>query len=223
MRKWTTFLMTMTVAAGLLFSTAASFGGGASCCAGKTEKASASGKCCTPGAASASSACTKSAIQQLFKDAPGTKTEFMKVDGGVALIVRAASAQYVPTVQTAMMNHLEAMKVRSETGSCASSASAAGCAASKSGKASAGASCPAGGHAASTGASCASHGSSVQKASASASAGECPDWMKVLCSTHCDVQKTAEGVKIVWTAPEASKVDQLRAAAEKLQADLVQS
>lgn len=222
MRKRTTFLMTMTMAAGLVFSAAASFAGGAACCAGKTEKASASGKCCPSGATSASAACTKSAIQQLFKDAPGTKTEFMKVDGGVALVVRAASASYVPAVQTAMMKHLEAMKARSaEKGSCATTTSSAGCATTRTEKASAGASCPAGGHAASTGATCTGHGTQVEKASASS--GECPDWMKVLCGSSCDVQKTAEGVRIVWTAAEAGKVDQLRAAAEKLQADLVQS
>jgi len=146
----------------------------------------------------------------------------VQVDGGVAMVVTAASSEYVPVVQAAMMKHLDAMKSMSaEKASCATKASADHCASMKTEKASAG-TCPMGGASATkaSGASCAAaHGAKVEQASAM----ECPEWMKVLCGASCDVQKTANGVKIVWTASKPEMVDQLRAAGEKLQADLSQS
>jgi len=73
MRKSMVLLTTMIVAAGLVFSTAASFAGGA-CCANKDKatKVSMDGASCSASAASAS-CCTKTAMKALFKDAPGTR------------------------------------------------------------------------------------------------------------------------------------------------------
>ena len=163
-------------------------------------------------------ACTKSTMVSIFKDAPGTKTQYRKVNGGVALVVTAASKEYVPVVQNALLQHVDEMKV------LAGQKVMGHCAAEKASAQKAGSSCAYKTETASvqrtSGASCcASKGAS--KVTMQANAGDCPDWMKVLCGADMKVQKTNEGVTITWTT-EKNKVDELRTAAEKLQADLAQ-
>jgi len=192
----------------------------------------------------------KAGIVSIFKDAPGTKTEYVVVDGGVALVVTAASEQYVPVVQNAVIQRIDDMKVRTTKtsgGSCAmksehasivkTSSSSSSCAA-KAEQASVvvkGSSdhCAAAKteqastvQKASSGAGCCAAKGSAAKVSMvqSISNEECPDWMKVLCSADMKVEKTAKGVMITWTSPKKDKVmvDQLRAAGEKFHADVAQ-
>jgi hypothetical protein len=204
MRKWTTMILAGTVAFGAVLSTAAL--AGENCCASKASAMKVSTKsgasCTSVETASMSGACgTKSAFAGIFKDAPGTKTEYVKVDGGVALVVTASSNEYVPTVQKAFLGHLDGMKEKTSTGAACSYSGA------KAPKVST--------------ASAASCGSKAEKVDM-ASAIDCPEWMKVLCGAVCNVEKTATGVKVTWTAPEKEQIHQLQAAGEKFQAELAQ-
>lgn len=216
MRKLTSVLALGTVALGAVLSTAAFAGPN---CSSKASATKVSGASCTSAekaSASMSGACgTKSAFAGIFKDAPGTKTEYVKVDGGVALVVTASSEEYVPTVQKAFLGHLDGMIEKASSGAACSYSGA------KATKVS--------------GADCSTKASTVSTASASTkscgskaekvemvSAVDCPEWMKVLCGANCTIENTATGVRVTWTAPEKQQIEQVQAAGEKFQAELAQ-
>ena len=127
MKKAMLVVMATVFVAGLSMTVASAFAGG-TCCANK-EKAGAE--------ASMSGACaTKSSLASVLKSAPGTTMKYERVKGGVALIVTAASKEYVPVVQKAMMTGIDDMKMQA----------GATCHAEGAGmKMSNGATCPAGG------------------------------------------------------------------------------
>lgn len=217
MRKWTSMILAGTVALGAVLSTAAL--AGPNCCATKASATKVSAKsdasCTMAEKASMSGACgTKSAFAGIFKDAPGTKTEYVKVDGGVALVVTASSEEYVPTVQKAFLGHLDGMKEKASSGAACSYSGA------KATKVSSGDHCATKTTKVST-ASASSCGSKAEKVEM-ASAVDCPEWMKVLCGAVCNIEKTATGVKVTWTSPEKEQINQLQAAGEKFQAELAQ-
>lgn len=203
-------------------------------CDDQKTSASASGGCTMTQSASMHGACaTKSTMASIFKDAPGTKTEYRAVKDGVALVVTASSAQYVSVVQNALLSHMDAMKAMTQkaSGTCASGAStSAHC--SSADKASAmkvgAGACPyskteqASAQKTSGGSSCCAGKASAASMQATNSATECPDWMKALCSADMKVTKTANGVTITWTSPKKERVTELQAAGQKFQADLAQ-
>ena len=173
----------------------------------------------------------------LFKQAPGTKASFTRIDNGVVMTVSAASAEYVPVVQKAVMTEIEGMTAMA--GACAVSAAKAGESCSFTKNASvqtastekAGASCStakteqASVEKVSTqkaGSSCCASKGAAAKASveqASMSASNCPDWMKVLCGSNCTIENTSTGIKITWTT-EKAKLAPLQAAGEQLEAEI---
>jgi hypothetical protein len=173
------------------------------------------------------SACAaKSSMASLLKQAPGTKTEFVTVDNGVALVVTASSAEYVPVVQNALIQRVDEMKMKahkvSGIGACATktSASASAHCAAKTEQASvvqkaSGAGCCANKAAA-------AKVSTDQASAVTVSAEECPEWMQVLCGANCVVTKTSNGVMITWTSEKKDMIDQLRVAGEKFHADVAQ-
>ena len=220
MKKYMSAVMAVVFVAGLSLSAASAFAGGA-CCASK-EKASAQGaSCSSTTSASAGATCTtKSTMTSLLKSAPGTTMKYERVDGGVALVVTAASKEYVPVVQKAMMTGIDDMKVQAGA-TCATSSSAVKvsdgktCATSASAtKVSDGATC-----AAKSSASASAH-CAVGADKASMAGMECPEWMKVLCGANCTVTNTATGVTIKWTTTEKNMVEQVQVAGQKLHADL---
>lgn len=230
MKKVMSVVMGTVFVAGLSLTAASAFAGGA-CCASK-EKASAE--------ASMGGACTqKSSMASLLKSAPGTTMKYERVKGGVALVVTAASKEYVPVVQKAMMTGIDDMKVQagatctvggssamkvSNGATCATSSSAVkvsdGATCTKTASASAvkvseGATCTKTASASAASATCAA---GTEKASMASN--ECPEWMKVLCGANCTVTNTATGVTIQWTTSEKNMVEQVQVAGEKLHADL---
>jgi hypothetical protein len=182
----------------------------------KTEMVSMNGSCGT-----------KTSMVSIFKEAPGTKTKFQKVDNGVALVVTASEDKYVPVVQTALLEHVDEMQTMAGM-------KAAHCATEKASvqKVSSGSSCAYKGEKASATASaekvssgagcCASKASSASMQATKVSAEGCPDWMKVLCGADMQVTKTSNGVMITWTSDSKEKVNELQAAGEKFHADLAQ-
>jgi hypothetical protein len=217
----------MTVAAGATFA-----------CDNEKASASAAGHGCSmTQTASMHGACgTKSSMASIFKEAPGTKTEFKRMNNGVALVVTASDARYVPVVQNALLQHVNEMQTlagEKVSGSCSvgASASSAHCAGAKASaqKVGSSGSCPfskteQASVQKTSGSSCCAGKSAAAKTSMQATNGmsECPDWMKVLCSADMKVEKTSKGVMITWTSPRKDKVNELQAAGEKFHADLAQ-
>jgi len=230
MKKVMSVVMGTIFVAGLSLTAASAFAGSA-CCANK-DKASAE--------ASSTGACTtKSSMASMLKSAPGTTMKYERVDGGVALVVTAASKEYVPVVQKAMIAGIDEMKMQAGA-TCEAGASAK--------KVSDGATCTTKSAANCTGqttkvsdgavkvsdsGSCTATKASAEVTKASASAhcavgadkasmtsADCPDWMKVLCGANCTVKNTANGVTILWTTTEKNMVEQVQVAGEKLHADL---
>jgi hypothetical protein len=179
---------------------------------------------------SGSGCAAKGSMASLLKQAPGTKSEFVTVDNGVALVVTASKEEYVSVVQNALIQRVDDMKMMTEKASlggahCATKTASAEkvsgshCAAKTTEQASvvktSGAGC------------CATKGASAkastEKASVSTvSAESCPEWMQVLCGSNCTVTKTSTGVMITWTSEKKEMLDQLRVAGEKFHADLAQ-
>ncbi len=126
MRKFNALLVAGVVT--LCLGTATSAIAGPNCSA---EKASAQKASCSSSAAAkaeltSSSACTvKGSMASMFKQAPGTKAAFQKIDNGIVMTISAASAEYVPVVQKAVMNEIETMSTYATSACAVSSAKAA--------------------------------------------------------------------------------------------------
>lgn len=178
---------------------------------------------------SGSGCAAKSSMASLFKQAPGTKTEFVTVDNGVALVVTASKEEYVSVVQNALIQRVDDMKLMTEKASMGGAHCATKTASAE--KVS-GSHCAAKTEQASvvktSGAGCcatkgASAKASTEKSSISTvSAESCPEWMQVLCGSNCTVTKTSNGVMITWTSEKKEMLDQLRVAGEKFHADIAQ-
>jgi hypothetical protein len=231
MKKSMSMIWVSAVVAGLSFSAA-----GAIACDSHATKASAEGSTaimkvsdggsCATKVSTAGSGCgMKSSMASLLKSAPGTKMTYKKVDGGIALVVTAASKEYVPVVQQAIATRLDDMKVMTTHATKVSSGSSCCAAKTSAVKVSDGATCATKTSAVkvSDGATCATKSTAASSAGATVttvSAENCPDWMKVLCSADCQVENTSTGVKVMWTTTEKTKIEQVQMAGEQLHADL---
>ncbi|MDZ4805179.1 MAG: hypothetical protein SGI90_09985 [Candidatus Eisenbacteria bacterium] len=121
MKKSMSVVMAMVFVAGLSLTAASAFAGGA-CCANKEKASADAGTKATIMKVSDGAACaTKSSMANLLKAAPGTTMKYERVNGGIALVVTAASKEYVPVVQKAMMTRIDDMKMQAGA-TCAMSA-----------------------------------------------------------------------------------------------------
>lgn len=219
-----TFNGAMAGGAGCKSSASAASG----CSGSKVEKAAMSGGHCATGAdkaAMTSMSCCPIDRASLDRQAPGSKATFETAGDGIALVVTAASAQYVSAVQLAVNTNYETMKAHLATmkASCTTekaSMSGASCSMSESkvSKASAGSSCcmsKSADKAAMTEKVSAEKGAACASA---ASAGLCTDISKAWCCADMKFEKTSNGARIIWTSAKPEVVKSLRAAADHMKA-----
>lgn len=212
--------------------------GGAQCSGSKaaasctaTEKASMGG--CTGGARSASAdlSCCPIDRAALDRQAPGSRATFETTGNGVALVVTAASAQYVSAVQLAVNTnyeslkaHLTSMKANCSTDKASMTGASCTMSATKASTASSGSSCcmSKGADKAATTEKGVKTETVSAKGSASgactSSAGGCVDVAKAWCCADMAFEKTANGARIVFSSPKADVVKSLHVAADHMKA-----